>query len=284
MTWGSYVPSGMFSYRIAVDDPSDMLVTLAYDFTLGQTTWNFTSWSNGYNDVSTQSFPIKPSFHPQATLTGILGAGVQNKVVQLYYGDTFPWPKKIGVDVVQPSKDPDGKVSLPGPCFRQSYRISWPARNPSEYLLWFLSDVDGDGYVDIVGYASSQSNTTLNVVVFPGNGDCSFLDPIVSSITIPAQKGTLFTSSFMYPVYARQASYSYSPELKTEAGILSFFDNYGILGARMIAPVSPGSYNYEFKGQTPAVAGQLSPGLGWRPQNLMESGEPSEAIGFANFL
>ena len=88
----------------------------------------------------------------------------------------------------------------------------------------------------------------------------------------------------MYPVYATQAPYSFSDGLKTEAGILGFFDNYGILGARMIAPVSgTGTYKYEFKGQTPAIAGQLSSGLGWRSQNLMGRGESSEAIGFADF-
>lgn len=285
MTGCSHVPSDFFSYRIQSTDTSDMLVTLASDFTLGQTMWNFTAWRNGYSEISTDSFSTMISFPVQAILTGILGSDGQNaSIVQLYYGDTFPYPKRIGVDVVQPSEDPSGKVSLPGPCFKQSFPISWPARKSSEYLLWFLSDVDGDGFTDIVGYASSESNTTLTVVVFPGREGCYFQDPVVSSITLPAEKGTLFTSSFMHPVYARQAAYSYPEELSTDAGILSFFDNYGILGVRMLAPVTAtGTHNYEFKGQNPAIAGQLSPGLGWRAQNLMGRGESSEAIGFADF-
>ena len=275
----------MFSYRIQATDPSYMLVTLASDFLLGQTMWNFTYWSNGYSTISTNTVVTSTPFPVQTILTGSLGSDApNNSIIQLYYGETFPFPRRIGVEVVQPIEDLSGQVNLPAPCFKISFRISWPARNSFEYLLWFLSDVDGDGFADIVGYASSQSNTTLNVVVFPGKAGCKFADPIVSTITIPSEKGTLFTSSFMYPVHARQAPYSYSGTLRTEAGILSYFDNYGILGARMIAPVSDtGTYIYEFKGQTPAIAGQLSSGLGWRAQNLTGRGETSEAIGFANF-
>ena len=98
----------------------------------------------------------------------------------------------------------------------------------------------------------------------------------------------------MYPVYTRQATCSYPPAsddetsnsdpdvlTTTDACILSFFDNHGILGVRMIVPLTAtGTFTYEFKGQTPAIAGQLSSGLGWRAQNLTGRGEPSEAIGF----
>ena len=285
MTGCSHVPSDFFSYRIQSTDTSDMLVTLASDFALGRTTWSFTFWKNGYSDIATELFETKTSYPVQAILPGVLGSYGQNaSIVQLYYGDTFPYPKTIGVEVVQPSEDPSGKVSLPSPCFTKRFPISWPARTSSEYLLWFLSDVNGDGFTDIVGYASSESNTTLTVIVFPGSKGCHIQDPVVSKITLPAEKGTLFTSSFMHPVYARQAAYSYPEGLSTDAGILSFFDNYGILGVRMLAPVTAtGTYNYEFKGQTPAIAGQLSPGLGWRAQNLMGRGESSEAIGFADF-
>ena len=275
----------MFSYRIQPTDDSYMLVTLAYDSSLNQTAWNFTSWSNGYGEKSTKSLSSEDPYPVQSVLTGIVGPGApNNSIVRLYYGDTFPLTGKIGVEVVQPIQDPSGEVTLPDPCFNENFPISWPALKSSEYLLWFLSDVNGDGFTDIVGYASSDSNTILTVVVFPGTAGCSFLDPIPSNITIPPEKGTLFTSDFMYPVYARQAPYSYSDDLKTEAGILSFFDNYGILGARMIAPFSDtGTYEYEFKGQTPAVAGQLSSGLGWRAADLMGRGDSSEAIGFADF-
>ena len=284
MTGCSYVPSDFFSYRIQPTDTSDMLVTLAYDITLDQTLWNFTSLSNGYSKITTYSFST-PTPLPVQTLTGILGSDSPNaSIVQLYYGDTFPYLRRIGVTVVQPSEDPSGKVSLPESCFTQTFPINWPARNASEYLLWFLSDVDGDGFTDIVGYASSKSNTKLTVIVFPGYEGCRFGDPVRSEITFPTEKGTLFTSDFMHPVYARQAAYSYTGGFSTDAGILSFFDNYGILGARMIAPVTAtGNYHYEFKGQTPAIAGQLSPGLGWRAQNHTGRGEPSEAIGFTDF-
>ena len=277
----------MLSYRIQSSDPSDMLVTLAFDSTQKQTTWNFTSWINGYSKISTNTYSTTTAFPAQTILTGILGSDSQKaSIVQLYYGDTFPVPNCIGVVVVQPSEDPSGKLSLPSPRSNQQFPITWPAHQSSEYLLWFLSDVNGDGFTDIVAYTSSDSNTTLTVVVSPGRADGDFAAPVSSGITLPANKGSLFTSSFMHPVYARQAAYTYPSrdDISTGAGILSFFDNYGILGVRMIAPVNAtGTFEYEFKGQTPAIAGQLSTGLGWRAQNLMGRGESSEAIGFANY-
>lgn len=264
-----------------------MLVTLAFDPTKNQTMWNFTSWSNGYSRISTDSFSTMTAFPVQTILTGVLGSDSQNaSIVQLYYGNTFPIPNHIGVEVVQPSQDPSGKISLPSPRSNQEFPITWPAHQSSEYLLWFLSDVNGDGYTDIVAYTSNDSNTTLTVIVFPGRAGGDFAAPVWSEITLPASKGSLFTSSFMYPVQARQAAYTYSSRdnISTDAGILGFFDNYGILGVRMIAPVNAtGTFAFEFKGQTPAIAGQLSTGLGWRAQNLMGRGESSEAIGFADY-
>jgi hypothetical protein len=43
-----------------------------------------------------------------------------------------------------------------------------------------------------------------------------------------------------------------------------FFDNYGILGARVMAPVTKESTSYELKGQIPAISGQASKPLGMR--------------------
>ena len=291
----------MFKYRIRPVDISDWLVTVGYDATAKQTMWNFTSFSNGYHQINTNTIKTPTSFPIQTILSGALGSENQNaSLIQLYYGNTFPVTNYLRIEVVQPTEDFSGGISLPSPTSSQDFPIAWPAHQSSEYLLWFLSDVDGDGNNDLVGYASSDSNTTLTVVVFPGQADGKFSTPVTSAITLPAQQGSLFTASFMYPVYARQAVYTYpaSPSEKghhhrrpkhgdedpvtSNAGILGYFDNYGIIGARMIAPVTAGgTFKYEFKGQTPAVAGQLSGGLGWRAQNLMGRGEASGAIGFA---
>ncbi|MCJ1391167.1 hypothetical protein MMC18_004029 [Xylographa bjoerkii] len=293
LNWPTALINAMFSYRIQLSDPSDFLVSVAVDSTQKRTTWNFTSWSNGYSKINTETFLTSTAFPVQTILTGKVGSDSQNaSIVQLYYGNTFPVPNYVLIEVVQPSRTTSGRLALPSPRSSQQFPIAWPAHQSSEYLNWFLSDVNGDGITDLVAYASSDSNTTLTVVVFPGQASSDFSAPISSSITLPANRGALFTANFMFPVHARQAAYTYpatDSNIGTDngptsnAGILSFFDNYGILGVRMVAPVTAtGTFTYEFKGQTPAIAGQLSTGLGWRAQNLMGRGESSEAIGFVS--
>lgn len=66
----------------------------------------------------------------------------------------------------------------------------------------------------------------------------------------------------------------------SEAAILGFFDNYGITGARIIAPKkSRGIFEYEFKGQNPSIACQRATTLGTRPGNFMGLDRLTEAVG-----
>ena len=67
------------------------------------------------------------------------------------------------------------------------------------------------------------------------------------------------------------------------AGVLSFWDNLGVLGVRMAAPVSAnGGSRFELKGQTPGIAGQVSAGLGSNEGvvKVMGTGAPLEELGF----
>lgn len=263
-----------------------MLVTISYDIKQQQANWNFTYWNNGYQKYVTQVKIVPNAVPPQKSLTGILADGVNASIVQLYYGSTSADPESIRVEVVEPSQSPELRVTIPPACSDQKFPLTWSARQPSEYIHWFLSDVDRDGKADLVGYTSTDSNTTLTVLVFPGTSTCAFDPPVISNITFPESKGSLFTASFMAPLYTRRANFIYKHDEDIHetlrSGILSYFDNFGILGARMVAPIYPSSYEFEFKGQVPAVAGQISDGLGWRPQNHMGLGEPGVAIGFAD--
>jgi hypothetical protein len=138
--------------------------------------------------------------------------------------------------------------------------VTWPSSN---YLTWFLSDVDADGNLDLVGLVAADDGS-LRVLAFKPKADESggFEAPVVSSIV--SDRGTLLTAPFMTPIMARQAKYKFpGTDYQVDAGILMAFDNYGILGVRLLRPKSySGTLEYEIAGQLPAVAGQVSAALG----------------------
>ena len=275
--------SAIFPYQIQKSDWNDMLVTIGFDSIANSSSWTFFYWYENYTHHCTM-YGHSDTPPAQSVLTGRLGQSENSSILLLYYGSTLPEPKSIRIDVFQQREEegPPCSVTLPTPRSSQMFPINWPAAQPSEYLHWFLGDVDRDGILDLIGYASSNSNANLNVIVFPGRLDGDLGEPVVSNITLAPNTGSLFTSDFMFPVYTTQAAYASENGSRLDSSILSFFDNYGILGARMIAPVSlTGSFEYGFKGQTPAIAGQLSQGLSWRSANTMGRGEPGVAIGFA---
>lgn len=51
----------------------------------------------------------------------------------------------------------------------------------------------------------------------------------------------------------------------TTGAVMSFFDNYGIIGTRIVAPVGGGNYAYKLAGQDGALAGQQALTIGSRP-------------------
>ena len=77
----------------------------------------------------------------------------------------------------------------------------------------------------------------------------------------------LVTADFMRPVNTVRVQGAKDDDLDQDRWptFMETFDNYGILGARLVGPVngSNGTVGYELKGQTPALAGQMSTGLGW---------------------
>ncbi|KAB8279030.1 hypothetical protein BDV30DRAFT_232906 [Aspergillus minisclerotigenes] len=151
------------------------------------------------------------------------------------------------------------------------------------YLTWFAEDIDNDGNTDLVTLINPTSalNVDFQVAVFPGFGDGTFGAPVVSPISLNPANGTLLTASFMKSIKVHKADYVYpGTSTASKGGILAMFDNYGIIGGRMLAPVlSSGSLYYEFKGQVPAVAGQSSQGLGWHSSSWMGREQRPEAIG-----
>lgn len=258
-------------------DPTATLVAYGRDPYEGY--WYFAQWRNNFSEVSANQLEEPNAFPAQATLSD----SDHGRLIRIFYGIRYPISKRIRIDVLRPVRnETTGEMEFVGGPQIQTFEITWPALLETTYLLWFLSDVDGDGQKDLVAYTSQVNNILINVVVFPGRNNGTFGEPTVSSIELDPNLGNLMSAEFLKPLKTVQASYLYpgGDGTTSEAAILGFFDNYGVIGARIIAPKkSRGTLEYEFKGQNPSIAGQRSTTLGAQPGNFMGLDRLTAAVG-----
>jgi hypothetical protein len=172
----------------------------------------------------------------------------------------------VRIDVLQLSTSSVTTISS------SEFKVTWSGKN---YLTWFLSDVDADGNLDLVCLVAADDGS-LTVLAFKPKSDESsgFEAPVVSSIT--SDRGTLLTASFMTPTLAQQAAYKFpGTTYQVDSGILMAFDNYGVLGVRLLRSKSySGMLQYEIGGQLPAIAGQESATLGQVMRLFETANEP----------
>ena len=89
--------------------------------------------------------------------------------------------------------------------------------------------------------------------------------PVAGPIALDSKVSNLLTAELRDPLYTVHADYTYPDGSTTNAAIIAFFENYGIVGARTLAPKkAKGSLEYELKGQKTNIAGQRSTTLGQR--------------------
>ena len=269
------------------DDHSDALVTISFNPENRKTTWRFARWTNNYRGTpSVKKVEIDNTFPVQAIVTGKLTGNSQASVVQLYYGTSTYGPRQFDIKIFQPLESGTGDITLQRH-WDNTFIIDWPASLSSDFHNWFLSDIDGDGNADLVGYVFMTRWAILEIAVFPGKLSGGFDEPVLSVILIPEGRGNFLLSKSTSPVFTRQATSSCKVQgqdhlVEDDRNILGFYDNF-VLGVIMVGPnQTTGQFNYTLKGQTPAIAGQLSKGLGWRPENHTRRGEPGVAIGFAD--
>ena len=245
--------------------------------------WYFSSWSSDYSvNSKNSSEETDVTFPTRVLLSGKFGTDDDGyRLVRAFYGtaDDDTTPQNIRIDLINLTRSSSGDIS-PTLVQSQTFTITWSAFFPQDYLIWFLADVNVDDYLDLVTLVRKPDGS-LNVIVFPGQSDFTFGDPIISEITLDPSKGSLFDASFMTHIKAGRAQYVYPNSNGTTSytGIMAFFDNYGILGSRLLAPVGSGTYAYELKGQTPAIAGQISRGLGIMDNSWMDRGELPQTVG-----
>ncbi|KAF8249240.1 hypothetical protein K440DRAFT_660254 [Wilcoxina mikolae CBS 423.85] len=249
-----------------IEGTTQILAVATLPQALQTVNWRFYEWDNDYNQYSIQDTSEEldaPKW--EIILTGrLLKESDTTQLVRIIYGPTFE-PGRLRIDILTVA---NGRNITR--LFSKSYSTqSWGSPPNEQYLKWLLLDANGNGNLDIVAVINTP-NFTLTTVIFPNNGDYQFGEPVVTTICIPDSS---FNPTFFQSILIRPAVYTY-PDTNTpvKTGILQLFSNYQVLGARLLAPTVPGSLKYELKGQTPAIAGQISVGSG--------SQDPSDWQGF----
>ena len=105
----------------------------------------------------------------------------------------------------------------------------------------------------------------LSTIVFPRGPKHGFLPPIVKPVKIPEGVPTV-TAPFLQTLRVQQTSFiSRKTGARAQGGLLQLFDDFGTLGARLLAPASgDDGLSYEVVSQNPALAGHSSDVIGWR--------------------
>ncbi|KAJ7766472.1 hypothetical protein DFH07DRAFT_955203 [Mycena maculata] len=251
------------------DDTFDSFVGYGFQKNSSLTRWYFISWKAGYQTMDTTPLDESITLCPQALVSAKWGtSGSDCRIVRIFFG-----PESTGdtmqIDLLHFGRNPDGTIYRSPSYTSVPYDITWGMTDRADYLTWFFAKGNTPASDTLVALcfreSEGQTPARLVVVVFPA-GQSSFKRPTISDITLDPARGTLLLADWMTPLRALRTSYVYPDEGKgtatTDAAIIMFFDNYGLLGTRVVAPVTKGSLEYELKGQTPAIAGQPSAALG----------------------
>jgi hypothetical protein len=224
----------------------------------GHGKWYFATWSNEYRTLTSSTF--NRGF--AGVVIAILGVDTDPISVDTPPGRSPPLmivslrdDSRIDFHFIDFERDGEGKVTYDGSATGAGLRITWGLDSAHNYLAWFFAESKAISL-------GMKDDSSLVVVVFPWPDDIG--SPIISEIALNPEKGYLLTAEFMTPLRIMLTSYTYPGGEITDAAIIMFFDNYGILGARVLAPVTKGSTSYELKGQIPAISGQASNHLGQR--------------------
>lgn len=141
-------------------------------------------------------------------------------------------------------------------------------------LSWFLTPLLQNALPAVIGYCVSAPSSTISTVVFEPlpNSQSGYQQPRIT--TFASDYLPKFNGPFTMDILTATTKV-FSPRTQlpgsVSAGLLQLFDNYGILGARLLNPVKGDESAYTVVGQVPAIAGQLSQAL---------EGEGNAGLGF----
>lgn len=252
-TWSVLPATNLSNFVLSSQKSASYLVDVAFDSSSKSYAWNFTSWSDGFKTRTSETLTEQAvGSAAQAFLVGQLFKDARNEsIVRI-----FTTPATARIDVIDYTPSQPIKPSSQTFDFDSSF---------CEGIEWFLADVNDDTKLDVVAYCSS-SDATLTTAVFLNRGkggSSQFDEPRISTILPNVPK--LFNAPFLKSVVTITTQvFDTDTQLpsRNKAGLLQLFDNYGILGVRLLKPVSDDLALYTPVGQTPAIAGQVSDALG----------------------
>ena len=220
------------------------------DFT---TTWTFTNFTAGYASRFTMTFLELQTFPAREYLSDSSSTSATQRVIRVSYAEAKP---SIKIDILA--------VTLEGDLAVQVFRADeYPFDSSAcSAVKWFLMDVNDDNLNDVVAYCPTSS--TLYVTTFLQRPDGSCDQPYTTSI--PADYYLNFNGDYLKHITSfPTVRFNVNTQRPTGGrnNIFQLFDNYGVLGGRLLAPWKDGELQfYDAVGQYPAIAGQLSGGLG----------------------
>ena len=213
--------------------------------------WTISSWASHYTERNNVTV-VEANIPRQAQEILILG----DRIVRLFTHS--PDTGSVRIEVL--------KLNVSSPHVQllssQSFPITWDLN--SVYRKIFLRRIPGSGLALTVLLSKADSHTLTTLVFPPASGD-AFSAPISTLIEAP-HNIPAFTTAYLKSLLVAQVGYKYPNGKWTDAAIMQLFDNYGILGARLLVPKQGNGmdkWKYEVKGQVPAIAGQRSEGVGW---------------------
>lgn len=147
------------------------------------------------------------------------------------------------------------------------FPVTWdPA---TVYTSWLLAPLTSPSSPSLVALLTHPITGALTTLAFAPGPDNTFLKPVIKAIDHPSL--STFTAPYLPSIQVQVVNYFHRATNQPRPGaLLQLFDNFGVLGARIM---SPGDYltdKLEFRvlGQTPAIAGQTSKAIGFIFQDV----------------
>ena len=236
---------------------SQILVDIAYNPSNSSNLWTFKRWSGEYSKEETEYY-WEPSSTSSPTATYILDSTDPSvpRLLRLTLADSEHYARTFVISLAFGSvsiaaNNFDGGI-LPQGCDTQSW--------------YFVNGIEQPDKTSLLNYCRVNTND-ITISTFTYTPSTSTPLSLVSKSQIPAFYAPLFNWEFLQHITTQTVElWNATTQQRYEPpqyGFVELFDNYGILGARLIALNLEQSSGVEWMpiGQYPAIAGQVSDGL-----------------------